>query len=111
MTQDKKKSNTSVHSHLDKRPAMFNIVPLIPRYDNAVYGSARATKQRHHPDVQGDVDMELDDAEDEDDGAGPSRITSPGESIASSAAVLRCVCSLERFFVRKTCLKAGIRSV
>lgn len=90
MTQDRVQLNT-FHSHSDKRPAMFNVVPLVPRYDNAVYGSARVTKQRHHPDVQGDVDMELDDPEDEDEGAGPSRITSPGESIASSAAVLRCV--------------------
>lgn len=69
---------------------MFTIVPLAPRYDNAVLSSKSLHKQRHHPDVQADVDMELDDGED-DDGSGPSRVTSPGEAIASSAAVLRCV--------------------
>lgn len=99
-----------MHSHLHKRPAMFSVVPLIPRYDNAVYGSARVTKQRHHPDVQGDVNMELDDAEDEDDGAGPSRITSPGESIASSAAVLRCVCPSGRFSSKRMS-ETRVRSV
>lgn len=62
---------------------MFSVVPLVPRYDNAVYG-----RQRHHPNVQDIVAMELDEAEDED-GAGPSRITSPGEVLSSSAAVLR----------------------
>lgn len=71
---------------------MFSVVPLVPRYDNDIpsssrYGS-RKTKQRHHPDVQGDIDMELDD---EEDGSGPSRIASPGEAIADSAAVLRYV--------------------
>lgn len=64
---------------------MFSVVPLVPRYDNAVYG-----KQRHHPSVQETVDMDLDEAEDED-GAGPSRITSPGEVLSSSTAVLRYV--------------------
>lgn len=68
---------------------MFTIVPLAPRYDNAIGDNTRAYKQRHHPDVQGDVDMELDD----DYEAGPSRVTAPGEAIASSAAVLRCVFS------------------
>lgn len=72
---------------------MFTVVPLAPRYDNAVGESSRGYKQRHHPDVQGDVDMELDDVEDDDE-AGPSKVTAPGEAIASSAAVLRCVSGL-----------------
>jgi len=64
---------------------MFSVTPLLSRYDNAVYYS-RGTKQRHHPDVQHDVDMELDGMEDE---YGSLKITSPGEAIASSSAVLR----------------------
>lgn len=63
---------------------MFTVVPLVPRYDNAVY-----EKQRHHPNVQELVDMDLDEAEEDGDEAGPSRITSPGEVLSSSAAVLR----------------------
>jgi hypothetical protein len=67
---------------------MFSVVPLIPRYDNPVH-SSRTTKQRHHPDVQRDINMELDEMEDDEDSQ--SRITSPGEAIASSSAVLRYV--------------------
>lgn len=66
---------------------MFSVTALLSSHDNAVYYS-RVTKQRHHPDVQRDVDMELDGLEDDDSS---SRITSPGEAIASSSAVLRYV--------------------
>lgn len=75
---------------------MFTVVPLVPQYDNAISSVARIHKQRHHPDVQGDVDMELDEI-DEDENGSSSKVTSPGEAIASSAAVLRCDLSV---FVR-----------
>jgi hypothetical protein len=83
------------HCHAFKsHPSMFSISPLFPRDDNAVYYSSRVTKQRHHPDVQRDVDMELDGLEDDENEEGSSRITSPGEAIASSSAVLRYVLSI-----------------
>lgn len=66
---------------------MFSVSPLSPHYDNAVYYPPTVTK---HPGVQQNVDMELDGMEDENDD-GSSRITSPGEAIASSSAVLRYV--------------------
>jgi len=58
---------------------MFSIVPLTPR--GREYGPTR-----HHPSVQKDVDMYMDLDDDLDHG---SRITSPGETISSSSAVLR----------------------
>jgi len=64
---------------------MFSVTALLSHHDNPIYYS-RVTKQKHHPDVQRDVDMEL---EEDDDSS--SRITSPGEAIASSSAVLRYV--------------------
>jgi hypothetical protein len=61
---------------------MFSILPLAPRGRESFYGGVR-----HHPSVQNDVDMDLD----EDVLDHGSRIISPGEMISSSSAVLRFV--------------------
>lgn len=67
---------------------MFSVVPLAPRSRDPGFGNTR-----HHPSVQEDIDMKLED----DYGAGPSMITSPGEVISSSAAVLRWVVVMARY--------------
>lgn len=59
---------------------MFTIVPLAPRNADDFAPWAKQTR----PQTE-DGEMDIDE-----NFAGPSRITSPGEAIASSTAVLRC---------------------